>query len=250
MENKIKALIVDDELNICENLTEILKDFCPQVEIIKIATTLPEAEQDIKALSPELVFMDIQIGTRMIFEMLETLEINFEIIFISAHNHALDAFKFTAIDYILKPIDIITLKNAVEKAIFNIRSQLFSKNIKEFIKTTKKDHYNIAKIAVPIKNGYQMIRIDQILYCKAEGSYTYIYMSQGNHIIVSKNLGYYEELLKPHNFLRIHNSNLVNSSYIKEISKSEGGYVIMDNGTTLSISKSRREETFYNLNLK
>ncbi|WP_298545574.1 LytTR family DNA-binding domain-containing protein [uncultured Aquimarina sp.] len=250
METKITSLIVDDELNVAENLAGILRDFCPNIEVVKISTTISEAKKDIAIVQPKLVFLDIQIGTRMIFEMLESIEIDFEIIFISAHNYALDAFKFMAIDYLLKPVDIKSLVKAVDRAIFNKKNRLFSKHFEELLTIVKKDDSTLHKIAIPNTNGYQMIRISDILYCLAEGSYTLIYLVNKNHLVVSKNLKFYEDLLTRYNFIRIHNSSLVNSAYIKEISKSEGGFVMMDDGKILSMSKSRREETFNKLHLK
>ncbi|MEO9804092.1 MAG: LytTR family DNA-binding domain-containing protein [Reichenbachiella sp.] len=250
MKEKVDALIVDDELNGAENLRSILNDFCPEVNVLKIASSLDEAERDIKNLKPSLVFLDIQIGTRMVFEMLETFsQIQFEIIFVSAHNHALDAFKFMAIDYLLKPIDIESLVMAVNRATVNINNQKASVSVQELLNAIKGDDSSFQKIAIPTSDGYEMVLIDEILYCQAEGSYTVLYLNGGASFMVSKNLKYYEDLLKKNNFIRIHHSSLVNCSKIKKVSKSDGGYIVMDDGKDLSISKSRRDETFAKLNL-
>lgn len=244
------ALIVDDEPNGAENLQTILLEFCPQIRVLKISTTLNEAEEDILLLNPTIVFLDIQIGTRLVFEMLEALpEINFEIIFVSAYDHALDAFKFMAIDYLLKPIDIKSLKKAVNQAIFNSERKLFAAHYKEFIAVRHNYDPDKQKIAIPTSDGYEMVPVKEIMYCIAEGSYTAVHVDNNIKFLASKHLKFYEELLRDFHFMRIHHSYLINKNFIKKVSKSDGGYLVMQDNTTFSISKSRRELTFTELNL-
>jgi len=249
--NKLNVFIVDDELNSIENLSHILNELYPKMEIIGSAQTLIEAEKKMKLLDPDIVFLDIQIGTKTVFELLEGLkDISFEIIFISAHNHAIKAFKYMAIDYLLKPIDITKLKQALERAAYNIENRNFKDHSNELLTALKSSNYEKHKIAVPTSDGYEFIYTCDILYCIADGAYTILHMVDDKKLVASQTLKFYEDLLLDLNFVRIHNSNLINTKYIKKVSRSDGGHLIMENGQLLSISRSRKEVLFKKLKLK
>ncbi|MEM9363362.1 MAG: LytTR family DNA-binding domain-containing protein [Bacteroidota bacterium] len=248
--NKIRALIVDDELNGIENLVHILDEFCPNVNVVGTARNLEDAERNLNLLNPNLVFLDVQIGTRTIFELLENLDTTpFEIIFLSAYDHAVKAFKFMAIDYLLKPIDINELRQAIKKAEHNMKNRNFYDHANELLCAIKSSNIENQKIAIPTSDGYEFLHVAKILYCIADGSYTKIHLRSGKQLIASQPLRHYEELISNLNFYRIHNSSLVNTKYIKKVSRSDGGYLIMDDGKELSIARSKKEGLFKILKL-
>ena len=247
----IKAIIVDDELNGIENLQALLETFYPQIEVVGTAQTFFEAQSLLENNYIDIAFLDIQIGTRSIFEFLEKLSrIDFEIIFMSAHNYALEAFKFMALDYLLKPLDLEGFKNAVDRLLDGLEKKYFANNARELIQQLQLDKEKFNKISIPTFDGYDIVPVGSILYCIADGSYTELFLNNGKHIVASQNLKYYEVLLENYGFLRIHNSSLINKDYITRISKSDGGYVVMDDGKKLSISKMRRVDFFNNFKIK
>jgi len=239
---KIRSLIVDDEANGRENLSLLLQEFCSEVEICGEANSIDSGLVAIRDIKPQLVFLDIQLGSQTVFELLEQIEsIDFQIIFVTAHDHfALKAIEFSAIDYLLKPIEIPKLKSAVDRAINYLESSTIDQRLNTLfqnINSVKKiDH----KIALTTSEGYEMIYVKDIMYCIADGSYTHFHFTDGSSLIVSKNLKHYQGLLEEYNFSRCHNSCLVNLSYIKTIGKTQGGYIKMEDDKMLPISKSSR----------
>ncbi|WP_299213695.1 LytTR family DNA-binding domain-containing protein [uncultured Aquimarina sp.] len=251
MIKRLKTVIIDDEPSGIENLEELITQFCPQLEIINTGETLEEAKSIIDTIDFDLIFLDVQIGNSTIFDVISKLKKKtFEIIFISAHNHALKAFKYDAVDYLLKPIDIKKLIDAVNRANLKISNDAYSNHAKDVLSKIKQPNTQKEYIPVPTADGYEMIKANSILYCIADGSYTQVVTKDRGSIIGSQNLKYYEELLKSFSFIRIHHSSLINSEFIKRISRTDGGCVTMEDGKVLSISKSKKEETFKKLFLK
>ncbi len=248
---RLRSIIVDDEPHGIETLTHILQAVCPEVELVGTAQTLSEAERLLREVSPGLVFLDVQLGTQTIFELLNDLEETpFEIIFISAHDQALAAIKFMAIDYLLKPIDIEALKEAVKRAVYNKKNRNFYDHARELVASLQHTNGEDRKIAIPTQDGYEFVLTKDILYCTANGSYTTLQLQNKRQLIASQILKHYEELLEGHKFIRIHNSYLVNVQRIKSISRSDGGYVMMEDNQRLPISKSRKESLLAELRLK
>lgn len=243
-EKKITSLIVEDEANGKENLIMLLREYHPRIEICGTAANVSEAEKRILELSPQLVFLDIQLGQETAFSLLKRLEsVNFEIIFVTAHeNYALRAFEFMAIDYLLKPIDIGKLEKAVVSAVERIDNRTMHLSMDEMMLHVRNFNRHQHKIALATQTGYEMVYIRDIMYCKSEGSYTTFKFSNGGELLVSKNLKYYENMLTEYSFFRCHNTNLVNLNYVKRLERSSGGYLVMENDTTLSVSKSKRQE--------
>lgn len=251
MTKVINAIIVDDELNGVENLHSLIVTFYPQIQVVGTAQTFDETNTLLESHTVDVAFLDIQIGTRSIFELLEKFEkIDFEIIFMSAHNHALEAFKFMALDYLLKPIDIDDFKKAINRLLEGLERRYFANNAKELIQQLKLEKDKFNKISIPTFDGYEIVSIGAILYCLADGSYTKLTLEGNKQIIASQNLKYYEYLLENFGFLRIHNSSLINKDHITRISKSDGGYVVMDDGKKLSISKTRKIDFFKSFKIK
>ncbi len=251
MIQKLQTLLIDDELNGIENLQRLLDKFCPQVEVIATGNSLEEAESIIQNSTLDLVFFDIQIGSSSIFDLLKRLpKVDFEIIFVSAHNHALEAFDYKAVDYLLKPISIESLIRAVNRAFTVINDKALTDHAKQVISKINSPQNNLESIAVPTGNGYEMINVNNVMYCIAEGSYTEINIANQRKILGSKHLKFYADLLKDFDFMRIHNSILINPKHIQRIKRTDGGCIEMKDGKILPISKSRKEDTFKRFSLK
>jgi two-component system LytT family response regulator len=241
---KIVSLIIDDEASSQENISILLGKYCPQILIAGTAANLDDAEKIILKEKPQLVFLDIQLGTQTAFSLLRKLKaINFEIIFITAHhNYAVKAFNFAAVDYLLKPIDIDKLIKAVDNAIDKIGSKTMHISMEVMMQQFKNLNQRQQKIGLATSSGYEMVYINEIMYCIANGSYTDFFFESGEKLTVSKNLKYYENLLLDYNFLRSHNKALVNPSFIKRIERTGGGSLLMEDGKILPVSKAKRKE--------
>ena len=240
----IKSIIVDDEANGRENISFLLKEFCPEIEITGVASNLKEAENLIRRKRPQLVFLDIQLGAETAFTLLKRLDnINFEIIFVTAHDHfALRAFEFMAVDYLLKPIEIDKLRNAVANAVNRIGQKSLHLSMEEMMMHVQNFSREQHKIALATQHGYEMVYIKDIMYCTADGSYTHFHFVSGSVLVVSKNLKYYENLLNDYSFIRGHNTTLVNLRFVKRIDRTGGGSIVMDDDKELPLAKAKRLE--------
>ncbi len=245
----MRTILVDDEARSLENLSVLLNDFCPGITLVGQAQTMEEAEKLIKELQPDLVFLDIQMGSKSIFELLNSYkEIDFEIIFVTAfENYAIQAFKYMAIDYLLKPIDIKDLIASVERAREHLKKRDFLEHYQRYLETTEQKS-KPEKISLPTTTGYRFLEIESIIFCKASGSYSEVFLEDGSKIIISKNLKYHETLLKNHQFFRVHNSSLVNLRKVKSLNRNDGGYLEMNNGDHIFYSKTKKEELIELLN--
>ena len=189
-----------------------------------------------------MVFLDIQMQSETGFDLLAKVKpINFEVIFTTAHsNYAIKAFKFSAIDYLLKPIDIEDLKKAVEKVERKVNFNI-SARLEQLVQNLKPSSGQNHKLALPTLDGLIFVKIEDIIYCEASSNYTQIFTFDGKKHVVSRTLKEYEELLADHDFFRIHNSFLINLNSIKKYVRGEGGYVIMSNDVSLDVSKRKKE---------
>ncbi|MFY8090191.1 MAG: LytR/AlgR family response regulator transcription factor [Chitinophagaceae bacterium] len=240
----IKAIIVDDELGNIETLTSIITKYCKNIVLCGTATTNEAAEKLIFEVKPQLAFLDIQLQNETTFQLLQNLStINFEIIFITAYNQfAINAIKFSAIDYLLKPINIDDLKLAVSKAIISIESKDAFSKINNLISNLSITQPGLKKIGIITYEGMSFVEIDNIIRLKAEGSYTKFYLKNGTVELTSKNLKEYEDILPKHQFCRIHNSHLINLNFIKKYQKGRGGFVVMEDDTEIEVSHRKKTE--------
>lgn len=247
----IRALIIDDEQNCIESLVFDLQKYCKEVSVVATSNSPKQGLLDIKKYQPEIVFLDVQMPWMSGFEMLEILdEINFAIIFTTAYDQfAAKAFRISAIDYLLKPIDVKDLQEAVRRAIDKIDKQKGSENISNLLQNIKKPALQ-QRIAFAGRDGYEFIEADKIIYAIAEGSYTHIYLIEKRKLIISKTLSDVEESLPQNLFHRIHHSTVVNLSHITHFYKTDGGFLLMDNGEKLIVSKSRKDSLMACLGLK
>lgn len=238
----MKAIIVDDELNNRENLRQLLKIHCPEVTIVAACTSAAEAREEIICLDPDLVFLDIEMPGGNGFSLLESLpDPDFEVIFVTAYGHyGIKAIKFSALDYLLKPIDITELTEAVKKAEEKIALRQENRRMKHLLQNSKLPDEN-KTIALSLADKIEFIEIDTIIRCEAENNYTTFYLTDGQKLVVSKTLKEFDELLTPCHFLRVHQSHLINLRQVKSFIKSDGGYIRMKDGSSVSISRQRRE---------
>ena len=237
--NKISAILVDDEINARENLRFLLNDFCDNVNILAEAANVDEAVKAIKKHQPQIVFLDIEMPQKNGFQLLNEFdEINFHIIFITAYDsYAIKAFQVTAIDYLLKPIDISLLEKAIKKAEKSIENNTQSARIDLLQENRKK----ITKIAIPYKTDYAIVNINDVYSIEADRMYSIIHMKNNKKYMVAKKLSYYENLLCDHTeFIRLHRSWIINIEKIETYSKKEKE-VILDSQFKVPVSKSYKE---------
>ena len=238
----LKAIIIDDEPYCCEILAAMIESDCPDVEIINISGNGADALQAIKIYSPNLVFLDVEMPKMNGFEMLEQLpSINFHLIFTTSYDqYALKAIRFSAIDYLLKPIDREELKSAVEKV--KDRFQIpVPQQLEILLQKFKQPSHPINKIALPTIEGLQMIPIETIVSCESDDNYTLLKLKSGKRLLVTRSLKEIEESLEQHSFIRVHRSYLVNLNEIEKYIKGEGGYLVMSDGTSIDVARNKKE---------
>jgi len=245
------SIIIDDEPQNASTLNNDIRTHCPSVDVLAVCHSAKEGIMAIKKEKPDLVFLDIEMPWMNGFEMLEMLDdINFNIIFTTAHDQfAAKAFRLSAVDYLLKPIDANDLKAAVRKAQQRSEQQQGNVHIENLLRNIKQPSAQ-QKIALPYKDGYEFVEVSHIIYCQAEGAYTKVFLDNKKYILVSKTLGDIEELLPADIFQRIHHSTVVNLHYITHFVRTDGGYVKLQTGEQLTVSKSKKESVMERLGLK
>jgi len=247
----IKSIIIDDEQHCIDALKTDLEKYCGNVDVCATCSSGKEGVLAIKKYKPRLIFLDVEMPWMNGFEMLEMLDhIDFYIIFTTAYDKfAAKAFRISAIDYLLKPIDVNDLLIAVKKAEERILASEGAINIENLLHNIRQPA-QYQKIAFPQREGYEFIAAENILYCHAEGAYTTIHLKEGKKFLVSKTLGDIEEMLPADIFHRIHHSIIVNLQHITNFIRSDGGYVQIDNGEKLIVSKAKKEMLLQRLGLK
>ena len=247
MSKKLRTILVDDEPSGIRNLEKLLQEFCPVVTIVGKAHNFEVLKGLLEKQEIDLVFLDVQINNSLIFNFLEDLvEINFEIIFVSAYNHALEAFRYRAVNYLLKPVDISELIKSVHLVYENIfRNDIFNEMTSSL--SLSQESKRPKNVFLPTSSGYEIIAADSILYCIADGSYTEFVLEENKKIVVSQYIKIYERKLLKFDFIRIHKSYLINPTHVKKISRSDGGYLEMSDGRMLQVSKNKKDETMQKL---
>ena len=238
----LKAIIIDDEPDCVKLLALQLKMYCPQVQVVAGCTESETGYLKIKELLPDIVFMDIEMPVMNGFQLLEKIgSIQFSLVFVTAYDQfAVKAFRFCALDYLLKPIDGKDLKAAVEKAEQRHWPQPQQLNLlKEQLHGGTKNLPD--KIALPYQNGVIFAEIKNVIYCESDNNYTRIYTVDGKKYLVAKTLGDIQEVLEERNFLRIHRQYLINLSHIKKYVRGDGNYVIMSNDQSIPVARNQKE---------
>lgn len=240
----IKAVIIDDEENNIDNLQRILQQHCPQVEVIAVANNAVNGSSIIFQYQPDIVFLDIEMPVQNGFDLLKSLpEHNFEIIFVTAHEqYGIQAVKFAAIDYLLKPINAEDLKAAVARAVQKRMQKKRNFQLENLVallqnQQPKSEH----RIALPTTRETRFAKTEEIIRCESSNNYTTFYFTTGEKLIVSRPIYEYENLLADYHFIRCHQSHLVNKKYIKSWVKEDGGYLLLDDKTQIPVARQKRE---------
>lgn len=239
----IRSIIIDDESNNIDNAQALLGEYCPEVEVVATAMNAADGIAAIRECRPDLVFLDIQMPGQNGFEVLKAFSrIDFEIIFVTAFDqYGIQAIKFSALDYLLKPIDVGELKKAVEKAADALHTKQASRNIVNLMEYIRMGRKDIPKIALPTQQEIMYVRIDEIIRCEASNNYTNFVLENGRTVLVCKTLKEFDELLKPHGFLRPHQSHLVNANFVTSYLREDGGLLLMKDETKVPIARQKRE---------
>ena len=238
----VKAIIVDDEPDCCESLAILLERYCPQVNIAAICQNSNEALALIKQQQPHILFLDIEMPYMNGFELLEEIgNISFEVIFTTSYDHyAIKAFRISALDYLLKPIDREELQKAVEKATRRLQGPL-PQQLEIFLQKMQQPSAHIQNIALPTLEGLEMVAIDSIIRCESDSNYTAVILKSKQKMIVSRTLKEVERILEEYLFLRVHHSHLINLNEINKYIRGEGGYLVMSDGSSVDVSRSKKE---------
>lgn len=240
----IKTVIIDDEKNAREAIQKIIESHFNEIQIIGFAEDVQSGIKLISQLNPELVLLDIKLPDGTGFDILNHFnDPKFFLIFITAYNkHAIKAFKFSALDYLLKPIDIDEFKNAIEKVIQAREEQNTKKKLEIFLENIDNISKEVKKIVLKTSDSIHLIQVNEILRCQSEGNYTKFYFLNKKPILVSKNIKEYYEMLKDYQFFRPHQSHIVNINYIKRYDKVDGGSLIMQDDSSVPVSTRKKDD--------
>lgn len=238
----LRAVLIDDDQSNLSSLSQKLSKNCPQIQIIGRCDNAEEGIKTIESGKPDLVFLDIEMPVMNGFVLLQQLKCrNFELIFVTAYDHyAIKAIKYSALDYLVKPVEIDDLKAAVTKAEANRNSRNSQLQMELLLEQLNKKQPK--RITIPTSDGLQFIDIEDIVYLEASNNYTYIHLSTNQKLLVSRTLKDFEDILPSDLFLRIHHSTIINKRYVEKYIRGEGGQVVMRHGNVLDVSKRKKAE--------
>jgi two-component system, LytTR family, response regulator len=240
----IRTVLVDDEIDSIRVLERLLETFCPQVTIVGKADGVETALRVIQSSQPDLVILDIEMTHGNAFDLLNQLQpIDFQVIFVTAFdNYAVRAFKYSAVDYLLKPVDIDDLRDALDRVTEKAQEKGVMNKMKVLLDNMGTLNLSQQKMAVPTITGLMFVAIRDIIRFEAKGNYTVIFLHNGDQVMATRNIKDYEDLLPDSIFCRIHNSHIINLQNIQKYNKGRGGYVIMEDGSSIEVAIRRREE--------
>lgn len=242
--NKLKTILVDDEPRGLSTLLQLLQYNCPEVEVVAMCGNAEDAKKAIGAENPQLVFLDIAMPEKSGFDLLEELgERRFEVIFVTAHNDfMMRAFQFSCVDYLLKPVVDKQLAAAVARATARLLEKSATGNIETLLYNLKaKDRGQKPKICITSLQGFQVVKLPDIMYCEASGNYTIFHLENQQPVCAARTMHEYETVLEDSGFVRIHKSFLVNLEHVKQYHRGEGGTIIMTNNAELDVSRRRKD---------
>jgi two-component system LytT family response regulator len=240
----IRTVLVDDEIDSILVLKRLLQIHCPEVGIVGEADGITKALEIIEQTAPDLLLLDIAINTGNAFDLLKRLgNFEFQVIFVTAFNdRAIDAFRYSAVDYLLKPVDGSLLRKAVEKAAGRMTEKQVTQNLRVLMGNIGALQVSNQKMAIPTLNGLTFVYFRDILRLEAEGSYTRVILEDGRSIVATRSIKEYETLLPGSLFYRVHHSHIVHLNKVKEYRKGRGGHIIMEDGTSIEVAIRRRED--------
>ncbi|WP_396159100.1 LytR/AlgR family response regulator transcription factor [Flavobacterium sp.] len=242
----ITALLIDDDDNLRAGMKSLLSRYAPEIAILGEADSVKTGTELLLKTEPQVVFLDIHLGDGSGFDLLEEVnkrgKLNSQIVFITAHEqYAIKAFRFSALDFLLKPVD----PDELEKVISKIKNVLVKSesvaHIDLLLENIRKKVDNFKRIALSTSDGIHLFEISDIIRCESEDNYTKFYIKNNKPVLISKTLKEYEDLLTEHGFERIHQSHLINLAYLKSYIKKDGGYVVMADNSNLPISQRKKE---------
>lgn len=239
----MKVVIIDNETEIINELTLMINKACPEIKELYTASNISKGIEVINEHNPDLVFLDVELGEGTGMDLLSQLEeYNFDVVFITAHNkYAVDAFKFSAIDFIQKPIGQEDLIVAVKKAESSLKNKDLKRQLSVLKENFKPVDFATKKIVLKDSESVYFLKVSEIIMCKAEGSYTDFFLSSGQKITISKGLKEYDELLESYGFIRSHHSYLINSKTILRYDKANGGVLILEGNHEVPVSQRKRD---------
>ena len=243
----ITTILIDDDQNLRNGMKMLLERYAPELSIIGEADSVESGVDAMRSLQPQVVFLDIQLGDGTGFDILESIanqngKSSSHIVFITAHEqYAIKAFRFSALDFLLKPVDPEELKKVIEKIKGVLDKNVDYAHIDLLLENIRKKVDNFKRIALSTAEGIHLFEISDIIRCESEDNYTTFYIKNSKPIVISKTLKEYEDLLTEHGFERIHQSHLINLSYLKSYIKKDGGYVVMADNSNLPISQRKKE---------
>jgi two-component system LytT family response regulator len=240
----IRSVLIDDEPKNNRILKMMLEEFCPGITVAGQTDNVTDGVNLIRELKPDLVFLDIEMPHGNGFDLLDQLmPIRFEVIFITAFNdYSLKAIKYSALDYLLKPVNIDELKTAVIKAAERIASRNMNARIENLLYNLHKPQQELQKIALPSKEGYVFVLLTDIIRCESKTGYTTFFIEGAEKMVSSRNIKEYEPLLPNDIFFRIHNSHIINLNHIRKYHRGRGGYIEMDDGALIEVATRRKDE--------
>ncbi len=240
----LNAILVDDEKSSLNSLRQKILQHCPQVNIVGVFDEPAQALEAIDEIEPDLVFLDIEMPVMNGFTLLQKLQYkNFELIFVTAYDHyAIKAIRFSALDYLVKPVEVSDLTTAVSRAVEKRNAALPNSQLDLLLENMLAKKRQFKRIAIPTAQGLQFIRVDDIIYLEASVNYTRFFLNGNLKHTVSKTLKEFEEMLPEEIFLRIHNSYIINKNCVEKYIRGEGGQVVLSNAVILEVSKRRKAE--------
>ncbi|HEV7621565.1 MAG TPA: LytTR family DNA-binding domain-containing protein [Flavisolibacter sp.] len=240
----LTAILIDDEKSSLNSLKQKITDHCRQIKIIAVCNDPAYGIEAIEEMKPDIVFLDIEMPLINGFTLLQKLNYkNFELIFVTAYDHyAIKAIRYSALDYLVKPVEIEDLKNAVNRAELKRNSQLPNNQIELLLENMVNEKLKFKRIAISTKEGLQFINIDSIIYLEASVNYTKFYLNNNIKYTVSKTMKEFQDMLPSETFIRIHNSYIINKNYVEKYIRGEGGQVILSNSAVLDVAKRKKAE--------
>jgi two-component system LytT family response regulator len=243
MKQKLITIIIDDEQDAVEFISSIISEYCPGLEVAGKAHNVKDGVKLVKEVKPDLIFLDVEMPNGTGFDLLTHFpEKNFDVIFITAFNHyAIKAIKFSAVDYILKPININEFIESVNKVIQKRSTNTVAsrENFEALLENLR--HSNPTRLVIPTSDGREYLDPREIIRIEADRSYSWFYLTNKRKILVSKHLKEFQDLLSDRNYFRPHNSHLINLDYVKKFVRHDGGYIEMTDGGQIPISRNRKD---------